>query len=184
LRVLFVGTAGVFSATALRGLLAGGVAVCGVVVYAGEQEPPIRRVPPERRSPLPLLNPYLSESSAQIAWEREIPLFALSKPGAAATLAALGELRPDLACVACFPRRIPPPLLALPPLGFLNIHPALLPAHRGPAPLFWTLRAGERRSGVTLHLMDTGLDTGPIVAQAPIELPDGISGPQADAVFG
>jgi methionyl-tRNA formyltransferase len=56
------------------------------------------------------------------------------------------------------------------------MHPALLPAHRGPAPLFWVFRGGERSAGVTIHFMDEGLDTGDIVAQESFDLPDGISG--------
>jgi methionyl-tRNA formyltransferase len=42
----------------------------------------------------------------------------------------------------------------------LNLHPSLLPAYRGPAPLFWMARQGETQAGVTLHFLDEGLDTG------------------------
>ena len=60
-------------------------------------------------------------------------------------------------------------------MGFLNVHPSLLPAHRGPEPLFWTLRNGENATGVTIHRIDETLDTGEIIAQKSIALPDGIS---------
>jgi methionyl-tRNA formyltransferase len=116
----------------------------------------------------------------RIAWERGIAVFAAARLGAPETIAALAALRPDLACVACFPRRIPAALLELPPLGWLNIHPSLLPAYRGPAPLFWALRNGAPTVGVTVHFMDEQLDTGDIAAQAPLVLPDGITGVQAD----
>jgi methionyl-tRNA formyltransferase len=92
----------------------------------------------------------------------------------------LAKLAPDVACVACFPYRIPTALLNVPPAGFLNLHPSLLPAYRGPAPLFWTFRNGEQQTGVTVHFMDEGLDTGDIVLQAPLTLPDGISGHAAE----
>jgi methionyl-tRNA formyltransferase len=52
----------------------------------------------------------------------------------------------------------------------------LLPVHRGPAPLFWTLRHGDGRAGITVHLMDDTMDSGPILAQRQVELEDGTSG--------
>jgi methionyl-tRNA formyltransferase len=170
------------SVTVLRALLDAGVDVCGVLVAADQAGgPPIARVAPaQARSPLPIVNPFLERTLAQIAWERDLPVFELRRPGAAETLALVAELQPDVACVACFSQRIPPALLALPPLGFLNLHPALLPEHRGPVPLFWVFRSGEQIAGVTIHFMDAGLDTGDIVAQASFMLPDGVAGAVAE----
>jgi methionyl-tRNA formyltransferase len=111
---------------------------------------------------------------AAIAAARGLPALALRSMGATAVREALAAQRPDLVCVACWPWRIPPALLAVPRLGFLNLHPSPLPELRGPEPLFWTLQQGRERSAVTLHWMDAGLDTGPIAAQAPFELPEGI----------
>jgi methionyl-tRNA formyltransferase len=71
-------------------------------------------------------------------------------------------------------------LLQLPRFGCLNLHPSLLPAYRGPVPLFWMARRGERQAGVTLHFMDEGADTGDIVAQTAFDWPDGISGPDLE----
>ena len=178
LRVLFLGMTNDTSATMLRALLEAGVDICGVLVAADHAGgPPIARVTPSQtRSPVPIINPFLERTLAQIAWERELPVFELRRPGAAETLALVAELQPDVACVACFSQRIPASLLALPPLGFLNMHPALLPAHRGPAPLFWVFREGDATAGVTIHFMDAGLDTGDIAAQASFALPDGIAG--------
>jgi methionyl-tRNA formyltransferase len=166
------------SATVLGALLDGGLDVCAVVFAAERAEgPPIARVAaPPAPGPIPIVSPFLERTAAQIAWERGLPVFELRRPAAPEALAALAELRPDVVCVACFPLRIPAPLLALPPLGFLNLHPALLPLHRGPAPLFWTFRAGDRTAGVTIHFMDAGLDSGAIVVQQAFDLPDGISG--------
>ena len=61
-----------------------------------------------------------------------------------------------------------------PDLGSLNVHPSLLPDNRGPDPLFWTFRRGDAFTGVTIHLMDVGLDTGAILLQKRLEVPDGI----------
>jgi methionyl-tRNA formyltransferase len=182
LRVMFLGMTNDTSAIVLRALLDAGVDVCGVLLAADRAGgPPIARVAPAlARSPLPIANPFLERTIAQIAWERDLPLFELRQPGALETLTLVAELQPDIACVACFSHRIPMPLLALPRLGFLNMHPALLPFHRGPAPLFWIFRCGEPTAGVTIHFMDAGLDTGDIVAQESFVLPDGISGAEAE----
>jgi methionyl-tRNA formyltransferase len=178
LRVLFLGMTNDTSMTILEALLAAGFDVCGVAVAAERAgAPPITQVAPgPGASLLPIANPFLARTIVQLAWERGLPLFEIRRPGAPETLAQLAPLRADVACVACFPQRLPEPLLALAPLGFLNMHPALLPAHRGPAPLFWIFRSGERTAGVTIHLLDAGLDTGDIAMQERFVLPDGISG--------
>jgi methionyl-tRNA formyltransferase len=93
---------------------------------------------------------------------------------------AIAEHRSDVIVVACFPWKLPRRLLELPPLGCLNVHPSLLPIGRGPEPVFWTLRRGERRTGATIHRMDRGLDTGPILAQDAIAVPEGIRAPELE----
>ena len=83
----------------------------------------------------------------------------------------------DAVVVACFPWKLPPALLGRPRLGGLNVHPSLLPLGRGPEPVFWTLRRGERRTGATVHRLDAGWDTGPVVAQRAVDVPVGVRGP-------
>jgi methionyl-tRNA formyltransferase len=182
LRILLFGMAGATSATVLAALLEAGFDVCGVVVAAGRfaretrPEPIVPLTPPL----IPLVGASSARTIAEIAHARGIPVFELRRADASETLRTLAELRPDVGCVACFPLRIPPALLVLPHYGFLNTHPALLPRHRGPEPLFWTFRAGERESGVTIHFMDERFDTGDIAMQATVELPDGIDGAAAE----
>jgi methionyl-tRNA formyltransferase len=183
IRVLFFGMRGVFSLAPLVALLDAGVDVRAVLlpgyVDQGEDgDPPVRRLRPRPTagSTLPLLTAYHEPSIASLAWEREIPVLQMLRERDPRTIAALAAFAPELACVACWPRRMPPVLLALPPAGFLNLHPSLLPAHRGPAPLFWTLRLGDAQAGVTVHLMDETLDGGSILAQEAMDLPDGITG--------
>ena len=84
---------------------------------------------------------------------------------------------PEAVVAACWPWRVPAEVRGLPRLGCLNVHPSLLPVGRGPEPIFWTLRRGERRTGATVHLMDAGFDTGPVVAQAAIAVPAGVRAP-------
>ncbi len=92
----------------------------------------------------------------------------------------LAATRPDLIVVSCFPWRLPNPILDLPEFGCINVHPSLLPIGRGPEPVFWTLRRGERETGTTVHLMDSGLDTGPILAQERFPVPFGVRAPDLE----
>jgi methionyl-tRNA formyltransferase len=85
----------------------------------------------------------------------------LREPSAVAEVLALG---PKLLVLADYGQIVPNELLEL-PHGALNLHPSLLPRHRGASPIPATILAGDRESGVTLIRMDAGLDTGPIVAQ-------------------
>jgi methionyl-tRNA formyltransferase len=87
---------------------------------------------------------------------------------------ALECFAPDLFLVNSYSMILSPRLLSIPRNGAVNVHGALLPAYRGANPTEWALINGERETGVTLHLMDSGIDTGPIIAQGrvPIEFED------------
>lgn len=87
------------------------------------------------------------------------------RPEALAELSAIG---PELVVLADYGQLIPPVLLALPPRGFLNLHPSALPRHRGAAPIPATILAGDSRSAVTLMVVSEGMDEGPIVTTAPL----------------
>jgi methionyl-tRNA formyltransferase len=80
-------------------------------------------------------------------------------------LPALGALAADLFAVASYGKIVPQAILDLPPLGALNVHPSLLPLYRGATPLQSQLRDGVRASGVSIILMDAGMDTGDLVLQ-------------------
>lgn len=84
----------------------------------------------------------------------------------------LRALEPDLLLCAGFPWKIGADALAVPRLGAVNGHPSLLPRHRGPMPMAWAARNGEREVGFTFHRMDAELDTGAILGQARFELDD------------
>ena len=66
---------------------------------------------------------------------------------------------------------LPPEVLAIPTLGVVNSHPALLPRHRGPYPFAWAIREDDAELGLTLHLMDETFDTGPVLAQGSRPMP-------------
>jgi methionyl-tRNA formyltransferase len=77
----------------------------------------------------------------------------------------LRALAPDAAVVVAFGRLISPRILSVPRLGFVNLHPSLLPRHRGPSPIEWAILSGDAETGVTTILLDEGMDTGPILLQ-------------------
>ena len=84
--------------------------------------------------------------------------------------AAMAALKPDVAVVVAFGQFLPKALLALPPLGCINVHASLLPKYRGAAPIHWAVMNGETLTGVTTMYMDTGMHTGDMIikAQTPI----------------
>jgi methionyl-tRNA formyltransferase len=181
-RVLYLGTAGASSLAPLLALLEAGVPICAVAVGAGSTNPrgpvPVRHLlpAPAETGGLPLRDPYATRGIVQLAWDHCIPVLELEQPGATGAREALAAMRPDMICAACFPSILPPTILDLPAHGCLNVHPSLLPAYRGPAPLFWQFRYGESRGGVTIHWMDRGIDSGDIAAQESVPIPEGIRG--------
>jgi methionyl-tRNA formyltransferase len=72
--------------------------------------------------------------------------------------------------VVAYGQILPSSLLDLPKFGGINLHASLLPRYRGPAPVAAAILAGDRESGVTVMQMDAGVDTGPILAQRPVEV--------------
>lgn len=86
-------------------------------------------------------------------------------------------LHPDLLVVVAYGHVLPERILSIPKLGAVNIHASLLPKYRGPAPIQWAVINREIETGVTLMLMNKGLDTGDMLSSASIPiLPDDTSG--------
>jgi methionyl-tRNA formyltransferase len=100
----------------------------------------------------------------------------LNDPRHPQAIDSLRALNADLAVVCCYPARLPMTLMTLFPLGGVNVHPSLLPDYRGPEPLFWQFYFGERTMGVTIHRVDSGLDTGPILLQESLNVAVGEPG--------
>ena len=99
------------------------------------------------------------------AQERGLPVV---QPDSLRRRPAIEELRafaPEVIVVAAYGRILPPDVLAIPPKGVLNLHPSLLPKYRGPSPVATAILDGCSTTGVTLMLLDKGMDTGPILAQ-------------------
>jgi methionyl-tRNA formyltransferase len=102
---------------------------------------------------------------AHVARAHGLPLAQPEKLGVDDFIARLRALRPEVAVVVAFGRLISPRVLAVPPRGFVNVHPSLLPRHRGPSPIEGAILAGDEETGVSTMLLDAGMDTGPVLLQ-------------------
>jgi methionyl-tRNA formyltransferase len=71
------------------------------------------------------------------------------------------RVAPDAVVIIAYGQIVPPRLIALPRLGWINLHASLLPKYRGAAPINWAIVNGERTTGLTTMKIDSGLDTGP-----------------------
>ena len=102
----------------------------------------------------------------ETALARGLPVWQPSTLRTPQAVARLRTLAPDLIVVVAFGQILRANVLEIPPHGCLNVHGSLLPKYRGAAPAQAAILAGETETGITLMLMDEGMDTGPIVAQA------------------
>ncbi len=126
--------------------------VVGVVAHPADHEDGVR---------------YLSVHDAAVAHGWPV-LRATGKDPA--LLPFLETVLPDLLWATDYRYLLPPDVLALPPLGAVNLHPSLLPRYRGRAPINWAILEGEQTLGLTAHFVDEGLDTGDVIVQRSFEL--------------
>ena len=168
-RTVFIGT-GTFGLDALRFLTASPeVEIVGIVT-----------APPRAAGRGGALRPSPVEDAARDLGMAEIQApERLRRPEAVAAVLAL---RPDLVVLADYGQIVPPALLGV-RHGALNLHPSLLPRHRGASPIPATILAGDARTGVALMRMDDGLDTGPIVAIDEMPLDGTETAPELEAVL-
>ena len=82
----------------------------------------------------------------------------------------LKRLSPDAIVIIAYGQIIPARLLAIPKLGWINLHASLLPKYRGAAPIQWAIAQGETQTGLTTMRIDAGMDTGDILVQMPMEI--------------
>ncbi len=98
-----------------------------------------------------------------------------------AARAAIEALRPEVLVLADYGRIVPQVVLDVPRHGALNLHPSLLPRHRGATPIQAAIAEGDRETGVSLMAMDAGIDTGPIIAQRRVRLTGTETAPTLEA---
>lgn len=154
LRVVFMGTSDL-SETILESLISSKYNVVGVFT---KPDAPVGR----KQENTPPLVKVLAEKN-------NISVFQPAKFNSEAVL-QLKELNPDLVIVAAYGKIIPKSALEIPGFGCINVHVSLLPKYRGPSPIQNALLAGESQTGITIMLMDEGVDTGDIIAQEVVEI--------------
>jgi methionyl-tRNA formyltransferase len=149
-RILYMGTPS-FALPALEGLHRLGYPLLGVVT---QPDRPAGRGQKEIAPPVKIMAQKLG-----------LPVFQPEKIKDASFLETFSKLNPDMVVVAAFGQILPKFIIDSPPLKCLNIHPSLLPKYRGAAPINWALIRGEITTGVTIMLMDEGMDSGDILLQ-------------------
>ncbi|PKB73350.1 MAG: methionyl-tRNA formyltransferase [SAR202 cluster bacterium Io17-Chloro-G7] len=170
LRLLFMGTPE-FTVPVLESLIqAENVEVVGVYT------PPDR---PKGRGRAVEMPPVKS-----FALDQGLPVFQPASLRPETIQQELAALDPDVIVVAAYGKLLPEAVLTTPAYGCLNLHPSLLPKYRGPSPVATTILEGEPTTGVTLMLLDQGMDTGPIIAQRECSLLGGeTAGSLTEALF-
>jgi methionyl-tRNA formyltransferase len=153
--VVFMGTS-TFAVPALERLLASRHAVVAVATQPDRPQGRGRRI---AASPV-----------KQVAAAQRLRILQPRRASDPQLLAELTSLAPQVIVVAAYGQLLRPALLAIPPLGCVNVHASLLPKYRGAAPINWALICGEPVTGVTIMLIDETLDTGPILLQSKLAI--------------
>ena len=164
--VVFLGTSA-FGVPALRALCRAGESVSLVVTQ------PDRPAGRGRRTAPPAVK--------AAALDMGLPVFQPERVNAPEAVARIAEAAPEFLVVVAYGQLLGRELLRVPRAGAVNLHPSLLPRHRGPAPVAWTILSGDGRAGVTTMLMDERMDAGPILLQRSFPLaPDVVCGELED----
>ena len=151
MRIVFMGTPD-FAVPSLEGLIAAGHEVCGVFT---QPDKPVGRHQ----------NRLQATPVKAAALAHDIPVFQPVKLRDGTALSTLETLAPEVIVVAAYGRILPDDILALPPMGCINVHSSLLPKYRGAAPINWAVVNGDAETGVTIMHMATELDAGDIISQ-------------------
>ena len=148
MRIIFMGTPE-FAVPSLAGLISNGYQVVGVYTQPDKAAGRGRVV---EESPV-----------KKAALQHNLNVFQPVNMKSAETRAQLGDLKPDAIVVAAFGQILPPSVLEITPFGCINIHPSLLPKYRGVAPVPAAILNGDEFTGVSIMLLDKGVDTGPVL---------------------
>jgi len=161
-KLLFAGTPG-FALASLRALHGAGYTPLAVLT---QPDRPAGRGKRLTASPV-----------KEFALEAGMPVWQPATLRDADAVARIEALQPDLMIVAAYGLLLPPSVLSLPRRGCVNVHASLLPRWRGAAPVQAAIFSGDAQSGISLMQMDEGLDTGPVLASAALDIdPDETAG--------
>lgn len=150
MRIVFMGTPD-FAAASLQVLIDAGHEIAGVFTQ------------PDKASGRKMEVTF--SPVKQLALANGIPVFQPAKMKDGTALSILQSLAPELVVVVAYGRILPPELLAVPPLGTINVHGSLLPRYRGSAPIQWAVLNGDEKTGVTTMFLAEAMDAGDIIYQ-------------------
>lgn len=122
----------------------------------------------------PIYDNYLYKRLEQLTDKYQIPLFRVSDINEKSFVVNVKNFRPDLIVTAHFEKLLKYDLIQTPSLGCINLHPSLLPKYRGMAPQHWPIINGDRETGVTVHFIEEGIDTGDIILQKKITIAEDV----------
>jgi methionyl-tRNA formyltransferase len=165
-RIAFFGSGSPLSTTVLSGLSDRHEIVAVVI-----PDKPVGRRDPLRR----LFGMLPKNPLTKIATERGAKTFGFSRNRLHSLRSHLARVRPDVIAVASFPSFIPPDVLQTAKHGGLNLHQSLLPAGRGPDPIFWSYYNDDTHAGSTIHWLDDAFDHGDILSQEAVAIARGRS---------
>lgn len=107
---------------------------------------------------------YGYRSTLELCMQEKVPVLTPNTFDEA-FLSEVSKIAPDIIVCAYYPRIFPLNLIRIPPLGCINVHPGLLPNYRGTFPTPWCILNNEKEFGITIHVMDSQIDTGDILVQ-------------------
>ncbi|HEU5218681.1 MAG TPA: methionyl-tRNA formyltransferase [Gemmatimonadales bacterium] len=163
MRIVFFGTPE-FAVPSLEALLAERAQVVGVVTQPDK---------PHGRSRSTLVPPPVKQAALQ----HGLPLLQPERPRGDVFLAALRHWQPEIGVVAAYGHILRPEVLSLPSRGMINVHASLLPRLRGAAPINWAIHEGDAETGISIMVMEAGMDTGPVLHRNAIPIaPDETAG--------
>lgn len=153
--ILFMGTP-VFAVPSLKALAEAGYNIVGAVTQPDR---------PKGRGRKPVPPPVKT-----CALELGIAVYQPDRVRDNVFLETFRGISPDMVALAAFGQILPREIIEFPRFGCLNVHPSLLPRYRGAAPINWSIINGDRETGVTIMLMDEGVDSGDILLQEKMDI--------------
>ncbi len=149
MRIIFIGQAA-FGKEALQVLIEQGESIAGVITV------------PDRGGQINLIK--------ELAQENNIPVIQPERLKDPDAIEWVQNLSPDLLVLAFVTQFVPKEMIDMSIHGGINYHPSLLPKYRGGSAINWAIISGETETGVTIHQIDEGVDTGPIILQEKVEI--------------
>ncbi|WP_455209995.1 methionyl-tRNA formyltransferase [Kaarinaea lacus] len=169
-KIVFFGSLGVMSYATLLSLLQRRIPIAAVVIPGVKPEDSISH----KVGHIPVVQTPKHDTIELLALEHNIPIVYVKRLDDLESYSLISKYEPHFIWVACFPYILPAKIWQLAKIASINLHPSLLPKYRGPNPVFWQLKQGEARTGITLHLINDLVDGGDILLHKDIPFKNGI----------